>query len=161
MVSCRACGQRNPSGFRFCGSCGSPLAGDAAVGREVRKTITIVFCDLAGSTALGERLDPESLQRVLGRYYERMREVLERHEGTVAKFIGDAVVGVFGIPRLHEDDALRAVRAAFELRTALAELNEELERDWGVTLQIRVGVNTGEVVAGSPRWGARWCWATR
>jgi class 3 adenylate cyclase len=154
MVSCSACGQRNPDGFRFCGSCGSPLAGDAAVGREVRKTITIVFCDLAGSTALGERLDPESLQRVLGRYYERMREVLERHEGTVAKFIGDAVVGVFGIPRLHEDDALRAVRAAFELRTALAEFNEELERDWGVTLQVRVGVNTGEVLAGSPAVGS-------
>jgi class 3 adenylate cyclase len=154
MVSCSACGQRNPDGFRFCGSCGSPLEGQGAVGREIRKTITVVFCDLAGSTALGERLDPESLQRVLGRYYQRMREVLERHEGTVAKFIGDAVVGVFGIPHLHEDDALRAARAAFELRTALAELNEELERDWGVTLQIRVGVNTGEVVAGSPAVGS-------
>jgi class 3 adenylate cyclase/tetratricopeptide (TPR) repeat protein len=154
MVSCSACGQRNPDGFRFCGSCGSPLEDQGAVGREVRKTITVVFCDLAGSTALGERLDPESLQRVLGRYYQRMREVLERHEGTVAKFIGDAVVGVFGIPHLHEDDALRATRAAFELRTAVAELNEELERDWGVTLQIRVGVNTGEVVAGSPAVGS-------
>jgi class 3 adenylate cyclase/tetratricopeptide (TPR) repeat protein len=154
MVSCGACGQRNPDGFRFCGSCGSPPEDLTAVGREVRKTITVVFCDLAGSTALGERLDPESLQRVLGRYYQRMREVLERHEGTVAKFIGDAVVGVFGIPHLHEDDALRAARAAFELRTALAELNEELERDWGVTLQIRVGVNTGEVVAGSPAVGS-------
>lgn len=156
MVSCSACGQRNPDGSRFCGNCGSPLEDLTAAGREVRKTITVVFCDLAGSTALGERLDPESLQRVLGRYYQRMREVLERHEGTVAKFIGDAVVGVFGIPHLHEDDALRAARAAFELRTALAELNEELERDWGVTLQIRVGVNTGEVVAGSPRWAVRW-----
>src|SRR4029450_10715007 len=107
-----------------------------------------------GSSAWGERLDAESLQRVLGRYYQRMREVLERHEGTVAKFIGDAVVGVFGIPRLHEDDALRAARAAVELRKALADLNEELERDWGVTLQIRVGVNTGEVVAGSPAVGS-------
>jgi class 3 adenylate cyclase/tetratricopeptide (TPR) repeat protein len=154
MVSCSACGERNPDGFRFCGSCGSPLEDQGAVGREVRKTVTVVFCDLAGSTALGERLDPESLQRVLGRYYQRMREVLERHEGTVAKFIGDAVVGVFGIPRLHEDDALRAARAAVELRTALADLNEELERDWGVTLQIRVGVNTGEVVAGSPAVGS-------
>jgi class 3 adenylate cyclase/tetratricopeptide (TPR) repeat protein len=154
MVSCSACGQRNPGGFRFCGSCGSPLEGDAAVSREVRKTITVVFCDLAGSTTLGERLDPESLQRVLGRYFQRVREVLERHEGTVAKFIGDAVVGVFGIPQLHEDDALRAVRAAFELRMALAELNEELERDWGVTLQVRIGVNTGEVVAGSPAVGS-------
>jgi class 3 adenylate cyclase/tetratricopeptide (TPR) repeat protein len=154
MVACSACGQRNPDGFRFCGSCGSPLEGHEAVGREVRKTVTVVFCDLAGSTALGERLDPESLQRVLGRYYQRVREVLERHQGTVQKFIGDAVVGVFGIPRLHEDDALRAARAAVEVQTALAELNQELEREWGVTLQVRVGVNTGEVVAGNPAVGS-------
>ena len=125
-----------------------------ATSREVRKTITVLFCDLAGSTALAERLDPESLQRVLGRYFERMREVLERHEATVEKFIGDAVVGVFGIPRLHEDDALRAARAGIEGQAALAELNEELERDWGVTLQARIGVNTGEVVAGSPGVGS-------
>jgi predicted ATPase/class 3 adenylate cyclase len=98
---------------------------------------------------LGERLDPESLQRVMSQYFQRTREVLERHQGTVEKFIGDAVVGVFGVPWLHEDDALRAVRAAVELQAALAELNKELERDWGVTLQLRTGVNTGEVVAGT------------
>jgi class 3 adenylate cyclase len=140
MVTCAVCGRENPDGFRFCGSCGSPLTGDAAAGREVRKTVTIVFCDLVGSTALGERLDPESLQRVLSQYFQRVRGVLERHQGTVEKFIGDAVVGVFGVPRLHEDDALRAVRAAVELQAALAELNNELERDGGVTLQI-------------PQWG--------
>src|SRR5512132_3378031 len=154
MVTCAACGRENPEGFRFCGSCGSPLTRDVVATREVRKMITVVFCDLAGSTALGERLDPESLQRVLGQYFERMREVLERHQGTVEKFIGDAVVGVFGVPRLHEDDALRAVRAAVELAAALAELNKELERDWGVTLQLRTGVNTGEVVAGSAAAGS-------
>jgi class 3 adenylate cyclase len=154
MVTCAACGRENPDGFRFCGSCGSPLTHDVVATREVRKVITVVFCDLAGSTALGERLDPESLQRVLGQYFERMREVLERHQGTVEKFIGDAVVGVFGVPRLHEDDALRAVRAAVELAAALAELNKELERDWGVTLRIRTGVNTGEVVAGSAAAGS-------
>jgi class 3 adenylate cyclase len=154
MVTCAACGRENPDGFRFCGSCGSPLTHDVVATREVRKVITVVFCDLAGSTALGERLDPESLQRVLGQYFERMREVLERHQGTVEKFIGDAVVGVFGVPRLHEDDALRAVRAAVELQAALAELNKELERDWGVTLQLRTGVNTGEVVAGSAGAGS-------
>jgi class 3 adenylate cyclase len=98
MVTCAACGRENPDGFRFCGSCGRPLTRDVAATREVRKMITVVFCDLAGSTALGERLDPESLQRVLGQYFERMREVLERHQGTVEKFIGDAVVGVFGVP---------------------------------------------------------------
>jgi class 3 adenylate cyclase/tetratricopeptide (TPR) repeat protein len=154
MVTCAVCGRENPDGFRFCGSCGSPLTRDVVATREVRKMITVVFCDLAGSTALGERLDPESLQRVLGQYFERMREVLERHQGTVEKFIGDAVVGVFGVPRLHEDDALRAVRAAVELAAALAELNKELERDWGVTLRIRTGVNTGEVVAGSAGAGS-------
>jgi class 3 adenylate cyclase len=130
MVMCPACGHASPDGFRFCGSCGRPLTPDAVASRQVRKTITVVFCDLAGSTSLGERLDPESLQRVMSQYFERMREVLERHQGTVEKFIGDAVVGVFGVPRLHEDDALRAVRAAVESQAALAELNKELERDW-------------------------------
>jgi class 3 adenylate cyclase/tetratricopeptide (TPR) repeat protein len=154
MVTCPACGHASPDGFRFCGNCGSPLVRDAAVGRQVRKTITVVFCDLAGSTALGERLDPESLQRVMSQYFQRTREVLERHQGTVEKFIGDAVVGVFGVPLLHEDDALRAVRAAVELQAALAELNKELERDWGVTLQLRTGVNTGEVVSGTAAAGS-------
>jgi class 3 adenylate cyclase/tetratricopeptide (TPR) repeat protein len=154
MVACAACGRENPDGFRFCGSCGAALLGDTAAGREVRKTITVVFCDLVESTALGERLDPESLRRVLGLYFERMQDVLERHQGTVEKFIGDAVVGVFGVPLLHEDDALRAVRAAVQLQAALAELNKELERDWGVTLHIRGGVNTGEVVAGSAAAGS-------
>jgi class 3 adenylate cyclase/tetratricopeptide (TPR) repeat protein len=115
---------------------------------EVRKTVTVVFTDVAGSTALGEQLDPESLRRVLSRYFEEMRAVVERHGGTVEKFIGDAVMAVFGIPVLHEDDALRAVRAAVEMRGALATLNEELEQDWGARLQIRTGVNTGEVMAG-------------
>jgi class 3 adenylate cyclase len=128
----------------------SLLTRDADTSREVRKMITVLFCNVAGSTALGERLDPESLRRVLGRYFELTREVLERHEGAVEKFIGDAVVGVFGIPRLHEDDALRAARAAVELQAILAELNRELERGWGVILQVRIGVNTGEVVTGSP-----------
>jgi len=114
----------------------------------LRKTVTVLFCDVADSTPLGERLDPEVLQRVLSRYHEEMRTVLERHGGTVEKFIGDAVMAVFGIPTLHDDDALRAVRAASEMRTALAELNEGLERDFGVEISVCTGVNTGEVVAG-------------
>src|SRR5207302_76129 len=114
-----------------------------------RRTVTVVFADVADSTPLGERLDPESLRRVMSRYFERMGAVLERHGGTVEKFIGDAVMAVFGLPELHEDDALRAVRAATELREALAKLNEELEPQLGVRIGIRVGVNTGEVVAGN------------
>ena len=112
---------------------------------QVRKTVTIVFADLAGSTSVGERLDPEALRDLQTRYFEAMRRALERHGGTVEKYIGDAVMAVFGIPVLHEDDALRAVRAAVEMRDAMAGLNRELERDLGVGLELRVGINTGEV----------------
>jgi class 3 adenylate cyclase len=121
----------------------------------VRKTVTVLFADVTGSTALGERLDPESLRHVMGRYLEGMKEVLERHGGTVEKFIGDAVMAVFGIPTLHEDDALRALRAAAEMRERLALLNAELERDFGVRLEARIGVNTGEVVTGQGASGER------
>jgi class 3 adenylate cyclase/tetratricopeptide (TPR) repeat protein len=106
--------------------------------REVRKRVTVVFCDLTGSTELGERLDPEVVRATMRRYYDESRAVLERHGGTVEKFIGDAVMAVFGVPQAHEDDALRAVRAAAELREAVS----------GIGLVARVGVNTGEVVAG-------------
>jgi class 3 adenylate cyclase/tetratricopeptide (TPR) repeat protein len=151
MATCPQCGQENPEGFRFCGSCGAPLGEQ----REVRKTVTVVFCDVTGSTALGEQLDPESLRRVMGRYFDEMRKVVERHEGTVEKFIGDAVMAVFGIPVVHEDDAMRAVRAAVEMRERLGALNEDFERDWGVRIQMRTGVNTGEVVAGDSTGGQR------
>jgi class 3 adenylate cyclase/tetratricopeptide (TPR) repeat protein len=115
--------------------------------------VTVVFADVTGSTALGERLDPESLEHVMTGYFGAMRSVLESHGGTVEKFIGDAVMAVFGIPGLHEDDALRAVRAAVEMRVALAALNAELAQAWGVELAIRIGVNTGEVVARDPSEG--------
>jgi class 3 adenylate cyclase/tetratricopeptide (TPR) repeat protein len=118
-----------------------------------RRTVTVLFADVADSTPLGERLDPESLRQVMSRWFERMSEVLERHGGTVEKFIGDAVMAVFGIPELHEDDALRAVRAATELREALTKLNDELARELGVHIGIRVGLNTGEVVAGDGTGG--------
>ena len=134
--------------------CGAPLA-PTEPARDVRKVVTVVFSDVTGSTALGEQLDPESLRRVMGRYFDEMKTVVESHEGTVEKFIGDAVMAVFGIPVLHEDDALRAVRAAAEMRARLAALNEELERDWGVTIAVRTGVNTGEVVAGDGSEGQR------
>jgi class 3 adenylate cyclase/tetratricopeptide (TPR) repeat protein len=124
-----------------------------AVSHEVRKTVTVVFADVTGSTGLGERLDPESVRRIMIRYFDEMRAVVERHDGTVEKFIGDAVMAVFGIPRVHEDDALRAVRAAAEMRDRLATLNDELEQEWGVRLEMRVGVNTGEVVAGDGATG--------
>jgi len=115
-----------------------------------RKTVTVLFCDVVGSTSLGEGVDPETLRRVMLRYFDEMRPILERHGGTVEKFIGDAIVGVFGVPVLHEDDAFRAVRAADEMRDALERLNFDLEKHWGVRLEGRIGINTGEVVVGDP-----------
>jgi class 3 adenylate cyclase/tetratricopeptide (TPR) repeat protein len=119
----------------------------------VRKTVTVLFCDVTGSTGLGEHHDPEQLRRVMSRYFEESRAVLERHGGTVEKFIGDAVMAVFGIPVLHEDDAVRAVRAAVDLRGAIDALNVELVRDFDVRIEVRIGVNTGEVIAGDPEHG--------
>ena len=148
MLTCPNCGEENPARFRLCGFCGSPLQPDAPE-HEVRKTVTIVFCDLKGSTTLGESLDSESLREVMGVYFAAMQAAIELHGGTIEKFIGDAVMAVFGLPRLHEDDALRAVRAAAAMQTALPGVNEELERRWGVTVMNRIGVNTGEVVAAS------------
>src|SRR2546425_4337767 len=116
MASCSHCGHSSPEAFRFCPQCGR--AAVTAL-REERKTVTVFFCDLVDSTSLGERLEPETLRRVLGRYFEAVRSVVEGHGGSVEKFIGDAVMALFGVPVLHEDDALRAVRAAAEVREAL------------------------------------------
>jgi class 3 adenylate cyclase/predicted ATPase len=153
MAVCGACGRFGSDDARFCSACGSPLAAAPLFDRSARKTITVVFADIAGSTELADRLDPETVQQVVSRYFRTTRRVLERHGGTVEKFIGDAVMAVFGIPVVHEDDALRATRAAVDMAEALRLLNEELERRWDVTLKVRIGVNTGEVVAGDPSGG--------
>ena len=137
MTICVNCGHESAEAFKFCPECGAPVA-VAAAPREVRKVVTIVFCDLTGSTALGDRTDPETLRATMRGYYEEMRAILERHGGRVEKFIGDAVMAVFGVPVSREDDALRAVRAAWEMRRAVERLG----------LGARIGVNTGEVVAG-------------
>src|SRR4051812_47144540 len=157
MIVCSVCGEENPDRARFCLACGTALGSEQAGGAaaETRKTVTVVFTDVTGSTAIGERLDPETLRRVMSRYFDEMREAVEAHGGVVEKFIGDAVMAVFGIPRVHEDDAVRAVRAADEMRQRLHEVNRELQRDHGVELQFRTGVNTGEVVAGDPSAGQR------
>ena len=138
MLTCASCGCDNPVGASFCNSCGAALETTAA-SREVRKTVTVLFCDLTGSTALGEATDPEALRALLARYFDRMKTIVESHGGTVEKFIGDAVMAVFGVPAAHEDDALRACRAAVEMRAALPELG----------IAGRIGVNTGEVVTGT------------
>ena len=152
MRACSNCGKDNPADARFCNACGQELAAETRAG-ETRKTVTVVFCDVAGSPALGERTDPEALRRLMTRYYDAMKAVVEAHGGTVEKFIGDAVMAVFGVPQVHEDDALRAVRAASEMRAALGDLNRDLEEEFGVAILTRIGVDTGVVVAGEPSAG--------
>jgi class 3 adenylate cyclase/tetratricopeptide (TPR) repeat protein len=137
MRACPSCAREIDGDFLFCPYCGAELSVTAA--GEHRKTVTVLFCDVTGSTSLGESLDPETLRGLLARYFERMRTIVERHGGNVEKFIGDAVMAVFGVPVSHEDDALRAVRAAVEMRDALPE----------VGVRARIGINTGEVVTGT------------
>ena len=146
MVKCPGCGEENPPKFRLCGYCGTPLAAPTQA-HEIRKTVTLIFCDLKGSTALGERLDTEALHEVKEQYFDAMVAQIRRHGGKVEKYIGDAIMAVFGLPRAHEDDALRAVRAAADMKTALVGVNQVMMRRYGVTLTNRTGVNTGEVVA--------------
>jgi class 3 adenylate cyclase len=138
VQTCASCGRESEGDFAFCPYCAAPLA-PARRPREQRKTVTVLFCDVTGSTALGESTDPEALRALLARYFERMKGIVEAHGGTVEKFIGDAIVAVFGVPAVHEDDALRAVRAAVQMREALPELD----------VQARIGINTGEVVTGT------------
>jgi class 3 adenylate cyclase/tetratricopeptide (TPR) repeat protein len=137
VAVCAQCGRESPDEFGFCPGCGAPFT-PVAPAREVRKVVTILFCDLTGSTAIGDRTDPEALRALMNRYYDAARIVLERHGGTVEKFVGDAVMAVFGIPVSTELDAMRAVRSAVELREVVHELG----------LEARIGINTGAVVAG-------------
>src|SRR5215210_8397787 len=123
---CASCGQENVEAARFCLACGARLD-DAPAARDARKTVTVLFSDVVGSTALGERLDPESLHRLMLRWYEEMKAVCEAHGGRVQDLMGDAVMAAFGIPVVREDDALRAVRAAAEMRDRLETVNDELE----------------------------------
>jgi class 3 adenylate cyclase len=154
VALCTSCGTDNPERAKFCLECGAALPVSGEGSRGARKLVTVLFADVVGSTALGEQLDPETMRAALGRYFTAARTVLERHGGTVEKFIGDAVMAVFGIPLLHEDDALRAVRAAVELRDEIARLNEQLSAERGFRVEFRVGVNSGMVVAGGEGSGS-------
>jgi predicted ATPase/class 3 adenylate cyclase len=154
MLRCPSCGEENPDRFRLCGYCGAALQPEAPP-QDNRRVVTVVFSDLKGSTSLGESLDSEALREVLAIYFEAMSAVLVHHGGTIEKYIGDAIMAVFGLPRLHEDDALRAVRAAAEMRETLEVVNERLQADYGIRLENRTGVYTGEVVAGDITQGQR------
>lgn len=138
--ACPSCGATNPLGAHFCLECGSPLAG---TGLAERRVVSVLFADLVGSTSLTTSLDPEPMHAIIGRYFAAMREVIERHGGTVEKFIGDAVMAVFGLPVAHEDDPERAVRAALAMQERMTELNARRDTE----LRMRIGIATGEVVA--------------
>ena len=158
-VLCPSCGEENPAKFRLCGYCGTPLASDAAPApapapapvrlppREIRKTVTLVFTDIKDSTALTGSIDAEAMNEIKARYFSSMGDQIRLHGGEVEKNIGDAIMAVFGRFRAHEDDALRAVRAAYGMQGVLAEINEEFQRAYGVQITNRTGVNTGEIVA--------------
>jgi class 3 adenylate cyclase/tetratricopeptide (TPR) repeat protein len=140
---CSNCGQENPEGARFCNNCAAPLGAENELAREERKVVTVFFADLVGFTGRAEQLDPEDVRRMLSPYYARLRSEIERFGGTVEKFIGDAVMAVFGAPTAHEDDPERAVRAALAVRDAIQELNEA---NPSLDLHVRIAVNTGEAV---------------
>jgi class 3 adenylate cyclase/tetratricopeptide (TPR) repeat protein len=143
MPFCSSCGVQNPDGFRFCGSCGSPLAEPVAAAPEERKTVTVLFADLVGFTSRADRADPEDVRRLIEPFYARLRYEVEKLGGTVEKFIGDAIMALFGVPVAHEDDPERAVRAALAIREAIADL---ADADDGPRLSVRIGVNTGEAL---------------
>src|SRR5438477_6217066 len=122
MLRCPRCGQENPEGFRFCGKCGAPLAQTSDEGREERKVVSVLFCDLVGFTARSERADPEDVRATLRAYHDSVRREIERFEGTLEKFVGDAVMAVFGAPVAHDDDPERAVRTALRIIERIAEM---------------------------------------
>jgi class 3 adenylate cyclase/tetratricopeptide (TPR) repeat protein len=146
MAVCAICGTDLPGGARFCPNCGSAVAGGQRGGRE-RKLVTVLFADVTGSTTLGERLDPERMREVMDAFFAAMRAEIEAEGGTVEKFIGDAVMAAFGVPYAHEDDPARALRAALHMLQRLEVVNQDLAKEHDVTLEVRIGVNTGEVLA--------------
>src|SRR5260221_11102088 len=165
-ATCATCGASIRAKDRFCPTCGTPIAAARAAGSrsgraslkvtaetddallEQRKVVTIVFADLSGSTPLAEKLDPEELRTILGGYFGVLARQIQRYEGTIDKYVGDAVMAVFGAPISHEDDAERAIHAAVAMQASILSLNDDLDRQYGVRLALRIGVNTGEVVAG-------------
>lgn len=152
MIQCASCGHENPQGSNFCGHCGAPLSDTSAALVEERKVVTVLFCDLVGFTAASETADPEDVRHMLSTYFAMARKRIEAYGGVVEKFIGDAVVGIFGVPAGHEDDPERAVRAAHRI----VEAAGELRYIDGAALKLRIGINTGEVLVriGMPSAGS-------
>jgi class 3 adenylate cyclase len=148
MPRCAVCGQDNPGGFRFCGACGAPLTAPAQAPAEERRLVSVLFCDLVGFTARSDRADPEDVGAMLRPFHARLRAEIERIGGTLDKLIGDAVMAVFGVPAVHEDDPERAVRCGLRMLEAIAELNQAHP---ALELAVRIGVNTGEALVALER----------
>jgi adenylate cyclase len=148
MAACPGCGRDNADEARFCSACGTELAATPAQ-REMRKVVTVLFCDLVGSTALGESTDPEALRARMRRYFADLRAILERHGGAVEKFVGDAVMAVFGAPVDDPDHAWNAVQSAVAMNHALDALNRRWEAAGLPRLQMGIGIHTGAVFAGN------------
>jgi class 3 adenylate cyclase len=152
VAVCTSCGRESAEEFAFCPHCEAAFAPPQAA-REQRKVVTVLFCDVTGSTDLGEQLDPEALRSLLARYFERMKAIVERHGGSVEKFIGDAVMAIFGVPVVHEDDALRGLRASVEMRDAFRPARSRARRgrcprtSWSPCTG-----RTGSTAAWMPRW---------
>ena len=146
MRTCPSCGEENPERARFCLACATPLDPEPAPGRMERKFATALFADLVGSTSLAEQEDPEVVQSVVGRTFDRLSEEITRYGGHLEKFMGDAVLAVFGIPKTHEDDPERAVRAALEMQAVLSELNRTFAGEGKPQLAMRIGIEAGEVL---------------
>jgi class 3 adenylate cyclase len=140
MAECLRCGAYVADSSRFCSECGAPVNASLRSRQERRKIVTILFCDVVDSTVMGEQSDPETVRHAMSRYSDEMSRIVERHGGVVEHFRGDEVMAVFGVPTVHEDDALRAVRTGMAMQRRLAVLNQELRATWGVTLACRIGI---------------------
>ncbi|HET7091025.1 MAG TPA: adenylate/guanylate cyclase domain-containing protein [Anaerolineae bacterium] len=171
--TCATCGATLPAGARFCMSCGQPAGGstpadEARLARLAaaapvplaekmraahlegeRKQVTVLFADVVGSTALAERMDPEEWTTIMNRAFEQLSPAIYRYEGTIARLMGDALLAFFGAPLAHEDDPMRALRAALDLLKAARAYGDELRRERGIEFAVRVGLNTGLVVVGA------------
>ena len=152
VIDCPSCGTPNTEGSRFCNSCGASLV--TRVGIQERRVVTALFADLARSTSLGEKLDPEVVRGLVGQFFELATKEIEARGGTVEKFSGDAVMAVFGLPQAHEDDPERAVRAALAIRDGMVAGRPRFRMRQGIRLQARIGIESGEVVVGDPFGGA-------
>ena len=145
MNKCRKCGFENPDNMKFCGDCGTRLEQESSQLQAERRTVVILFGDIAGYTAMSEMMDPEQVRDILNKCFARVAEIVKKYEGTIDKYVGDEVMALFGVPVAHENDAERALRSALEIKEAF----KDLSRQTGLELAMRQGLNIGEVVTGS------------